>query len=48
MLLLQGQPNVHVAVKVPHDTAGASLLHEASMLCKLRHPNLVRVFGVCR
>mmetsp|Transcript_34178 Transcript_34178/g.65293 ORF Transcript_34178/g.65293 Transcript_34178/m.65293 type:complete len:592 (+) Transcript_34178:185-1960(+) len=43
-----GQPNVHVAVKVPHDTAGASLLHEASMLCKLRHPNLVRVFGVCR
>jgi len=39
---------VEVAVKVPLDATDTSLLREARLLSALRHPNLVRVFGVCR
>lgn len=42
----KGQPDMKVAVKMDTSGGASSLIKEAKMVCKLKHKNLIRIFGI--
>jgi serine/threonine protein kinase len=42
----QGQSSTNVAVKMNISGSSSTLMKEAKMICHLRHPNLVKIYGV--